>query len=209
MEPKAARARVADWLSGLGRGRSQAAQGAAGVAENSQHPARKPGREFALFVGAGEQRSATPASPAGQRSGSPFGRAACGNRRRHRGDGGRSGGDAAVAPHEGGSGLAHCARRYRRRVAGDAGRARADRSRRQRGRCRRPLRARRCRAGRALDAEGQDAAADRQRLYRPRHGQDGRFRTQLLERYRSHRVLRRRGRRRYRRGRSLLPCSCA
>ena len=92
----------------------------------------------------------------------------------------------------------------------DARHARADRARRHGDRRGGALPAARRRA-RAASSSPRDPAAPEagQRLHRARHGQDGRVRAQLFERYRSHRLLRPGRARARRQGSSRGRSSCA
>ena len=98
--------------------------------------------------------------------------------------------DAGVAGSEGAGRAPDRARGYRGSLAGDAGHRGADRTRRcgvARGVA---LSHERRNAARETKAAGQGATGTRVRLFRPGHGQDGCVRTELFERYRSHRAVR-------------------
>ena len=105
----------------------------------------------------------------------------------------RGGGDAAAPPDEIGSRTVHRALRHRRRLAGDAGNRRLHRDRGCRGSdgARHVLRQEVAR-GRLLPSNPDDPATEL-RPVRAGDGQDGRGRTELFQRHRPDRVLRRRG----------------
>ncbi len=144
---KAAQARVAEWLTEIGRERRrQGAQAPARRRAEGRGAAARARRRLALSLGSGGRGARAAAVAArcrsGRASGGTAGRSRQGGRRHQ----GRSRGDAAAAPHEGGGRAADRAGRHRRRLAGDAGDARADRACRHRGSRRGALSAARCRA---------------------------------------------------------------
>ena len=141
------------------------------------------------------------------RAGPPLRRHARRRPQRDRRHARRSRGDAALARHEGGGGAADRARRYRRRMAGHARGRSADPARRRGRRCGGAITSLRERRAAASSRPPSRTGRARLRLYRARHGQDGRGRAQLFERHRSHRVLRRRMRRRSRHG-EPAPFTC-